>query len=308
MLIIVLPVVVYLGVYFSQSDSMKGKIAIVGSDSQQKENIRKSIEGKKKVTLEFLEQEPTKTELIKGIYLAEINFTKDNPEVISYGKEDIKRELEVNIKGEIYEGNKDDTTVQGKIIGFLVMFLFSGSVMIMDFFLTDRENGVYAKVLSGNVSYYEYIAGQLLYAICIFTIPSIIMSLMVLKILSVKLSISIGLFSLLIFLLGLLSSSFSILICTLCRNKASASMGGSAITTITCLLAGCLINIVDNNKIIGFIRNCLPQKRLIDLANNYNNEDLIFLIVIVLLFVSFSVYIGKNQYEYGKFLQVCKML
>lgn len=55
---------------------------------------------------------------------------------------------------------------------------------------------------------------------------------------------------------------FSMLVCTIFKDKASASMSGSAICMITCLLGGCLINIVDNNKIIGTIRDLIPHKRL----------------------------------------------
>ncbi|PJI09454.1 MULTISPECIES: ABC transporter permease [Clostridium] len=301
MLIIVLPIVIYFGIYFSQTDSITGKIAIVKANNKQEERVKKSVKGKEKVTLKFLSKEPTKTDLIKGIYLAEIKFKKSKPDVISYGKEDVKKGIEAAIKGKTYVDNKDNITVQGKIIGFLTMFLFFGSIMIMDFFLTDRENSVYSRVLIAKISYYEYIIGQMVYCLCVLTVPSIIMSLVIIKILSIQLRISTGLFLLLIFLVGLLSSSFSILICTLCKNKASASMMGSIVTMITCLLGGCIINIVDSNKIIGAIRECLPQKRLIDLANKYNNGDLIFLIVIILLFVSISIFVGKRQYENGDF-------
>lgn len=297
-----LPIIVSLGIYFAQTDSIKGKIAVVGASDKEEQDIKKSIEAAGKITLEFLEESPTKTNLIKGIYIAEINLEKDNIEVISYGREEVKKSIESSIKGEVYEAVKDDTTIQGKIVGFLIMFLFTGSLMTMDFFLTDRENGAYVRVLSGRLTYYEYIIGQIVYNIILLTTPTLIMSLLVLKILSVELSISIGLFCALIFLIGLLSTAFSILICTVFKDKASATMSGSAISMISCLLGGCLINIVDNNKVIGFIRNLIPQKRLIDFANNYNNEDLIFLIVIITAFILISVVMGKKQYENGKFL------
>lgn len=302
MLIIVLPLVVYGGIYFAQIDIIKGKIVVVGANSQEKESIESAIIDNEKIDLLFLDKSPSKTELIKGIYLAEINLTKDEPEVISYGKEEVKKSLEASIKGEIYLGTSDKATIQGKIIGFLTMFLLIGSIMVMDFFLTDRENGVYVRVLLGRMSYGEYMTGQILYSILVLTVPAMIMSLLVLKILSVQLSISTGIFALLILLVGLLSSSFSILISTFSKNIISASMVGSAITVITSLLGGSIVNIVDSNKIIGFLRNCLPQKRLIDLANNYNNQDLIFLSIIILVFISISLFIGKRQYENGVFV------
>ena len=302
MMIIVLPIIIYLGIYFSELDGIKGKIAIVGVNYNQEEALKNSIENDDNITLEFLEKSPSKTELIKGIYLAEINFTREEPEVISYGKEEVKKALEANMKGETYTAISNETTVQGKIIGFLTMYLFFGSLMIMDFFLTDRENGAYTRVLIGKVSYYEYIVGQILYAILTITVPSIAFSLLLLKFLAVELSISLGLFALIVLLVGVLLSSFSIAICTIGKDKVTATMGGSAIVLITSLLGGCLINIVDTNKFISAIRNCIPQKRLIDLANNFNNKDLIILLLITVFFILISVFVGKNQCENGDFV------
>ena len=141
MVVGVMPIIICLGVYFNGMDSIKGKIAVVGARIEEKEMIEGSMMDNEKVKVEFLEESPSKTELIKGVYLAEINFQGNEPSVISYGKDDIKKSLEANLKGEVYVGDDNNATVQGKIIGFLIMFLFFGATtMVMDFFLVDREN------------------------------------------------------------------------------------------------------------------------------------------------------------------------
>lgn len=302
MIFVVMPVIVYLGVYFNEMDGIKGKIAVVGATIQQEEVIIKSMGENDNITLKFMDESPTNTDLIKGIYLAEINLEESQPKVISFGKEEIKKSLEAGLKGETYEAPADTATVEGKIIGFLTMFLFFGSMMIMDFFLTDRENKVYSRVLLGTLSYYEYIIGQLIYSVIALTTPTIIISMVVIKVLAVELSISLGLFAMLILLMGVLATSFAILVSTLLKDKVAASMGGSAITMITCLLGGCLVNIVDTNKIMSFIRGFIPQKRLIDLANNFNNEDLAVLLVMIIAFILISIIVGKRQYENGDFV------
>ena len=174
--------------------------------------------------------------------------------------------------------------------------------MVMDFFLVDRENGTYTRVLSGKISYFQYITGQMLYSTVILTIPSTMWSVFILKVLNVNLEISYSLFTFLLLLVGVLSSSFGMFISTIFKDRASASMGGSIVVMITCLLGGCLINIADSNKVIGFIRNILPQKRLIDLSNNFNNTDLIFVIFSILVFGLISVILGVRQYKNGDFL------
>ena len=270
MVVGVMPIIICLGVYFNGMDSIKGKIAVVGARIEEKEMIE---------------------------------FQGNEPSVISYGKDDIKKTLEANLKGEVYVGDDNNATVQGKIIGFLIMFLFFGATtMVMDFFLVDRENGTYTRVLSGKISYFQYITGQMLYSTVILTIPSTMWSVFILKVLNVNLEISYSLFTFLLLLVGVLSSSFGMFISTIFKDRASASMGGSIVVMITCLLGGCLINIADSNKVIGFIRNILPQKRLIDLSNNFNNTDLIFVIFSILVFGLISVILGERQYKNGDFL------
>lgn len=302
MLFIILPVVVILGIHFSNIN-IKGNIAVVRASSTQEKNINDLVSnGDENIVFEFLDEIPTKTELINGVYVAAIDFTKNDAEVIAYGKSDIKNQLEANLKGQVYENVNDDSTTEGKIIGFLIMFLFFSSIMILDFFLTDRENGVYSRVLTGSLSCFQYILGQILYLILILTIPTMIVSYIVLKISNVSLNTSITNFMLLLLLVGLLSASFAIFIATIFDSKASVQIKGSMITMITCLLGGCLINIPDSNSIIAFIRECIPQKRLIDLANNINSNDMKFLLIVIFVFISISVIITKKQYENGKYI------
>lgn len=304
MVILVMPIVICLGVYFNTTDNIKGQIAVVGATVEEQTIIKDSIGDNKNIKVEFLKEHPSKTELIKGIYLAEIDFKGDKPTVISYGKEDVRKSLEAGVNGEVYVAENNDNTVQGKVIGFLIMFLFMGAIsMVMDFFLTDRENGTYTRVLSGNISYFQYIAGQILYSIIALSVPTIILTVSILKILNVDLTISYYLLIFLLLLVGMLSSSVGLLISTIFKDKISASMGGSIIVMLTCLLGGCLINFNDTNKVIGFIRDIIPQKRLIDLANNFNNSDLLFVVGTILLFIFISVILGKRQYENGIFVK-----
>lgn len=303
MIIVVMPIIISMGIYFNGADNIKGKLAVVGARSEQQEIIKDSLKDNGKIKVEFLEKSPSKTELIKGVYLAEISFKESEPKVISYGKEDIQKALEASLKGEVYVSEEDNDTVQGKIIGFLIMFLFMGAAtMVMDFFLTDRENGTYTRVLSGKISYFQYITGQMIYSLIILSIPSTVWAVLILKVLNINLDISYSLLTFLLLLVGILSSSFGMFISTIFKDRTSASMGGSIIVMITCLLGGCLINFKDTNKVIGFIRDIIPQKRLIDLSNSFNTEDLLFVICAILIFISISVILGKRQYENGDFV------
>jgi ABC-type multidrug transport system permease subunit len=128
------------------------------------------------------------------------------------------------------------------------------------------------------------------------------MSTLVLKLSSTELSIGLGLFIILLMLVGILSSAFSMIVCTIFKKRETVEMGGVGIAMLTSILGGSFVNIVDNNKAIGFVRNFIPQKRIIDLANNYNANDLIYLVVVILVFIFISVFIGRKQYESGVFI------
>jgi ABC-type multidrug transport system permease subunit len=302
MMIIGLPVIIYIAIYTSQLGGVKGQIAVVGGNYSQKEMVKKSLGNNGKLVLKFLEKSPTNTELIKGIYLEEIKFNKDKIKVTGFGNYDIKRSIEASMKGLHYAANKTETTTQGKIIGFLVMFSFIGAVYCMQLYVSDRENSIYSRVLSGRLAYYEYIIGQIMSTIIILTVPTIIMSTLVLKLSSTELSIGLGLFIILLMLVGILSSAFSMIVCTIFKKRETVEMGGVGIAMLTSILGGSFVNIVDNNKAIGFVRNFIPQKRIIDLANNYNANDLIYLVVVILVFIFISVFIGRKQYESGVFI------
>lgn len=302
MIMIALPVIIYIGIYTSGLEGIKGQIAVVGANIQQEDSVKKAMGTSDKLTLKFLKESSTNTELIKGIYLAEINFSKTEMQVISFGNDDIKKSIEASMKGEVYKGNKTETTTQGKIIGFLVMFSFMGALYCMQLFISDRESSVYSRVLSGGLSYYEYIIGQILGTIIVLTVPLIIMSLLVLKLSHTKINIGTDVFIILLVFVGVLSSAFSMIICTIFKKRESVEMGGAGIAMLTSILGGSFVNIVDNNKIVGFIRGLIPQKRIIDLANSYNVVDLIFLVVVILAFILISIVKGKKQYENGVFI------
>ncbi|MGL5150122.1 MAG: ABC transporter permease [Clostridium sp.] len=305
--LIIMPIVILLGLYFSSGDDIKGNIAMISVSNEAKEVITKGFENNDKFKIEYFEESVSKTSLIKGIYIAQVDFREiDNmgvPKITSYGNEEIKKAIESIFTGAPYEGVENKTTVVGKVIGFLIMFLLMGGVsMVMEFFLCDKENGTYTRVLSGNTSYFQYMCGQLLYSIVVLTTPATLWTVGIIMVLGINIEISYVLLGLLVILLGILSGTFAMFIATIFKDRVSASMGGSIIVMITSLFGGCLVNIEDSNKIIGFIRGLLPQKRMIDLANKFNLEDLAFIIVIIFILLFSSIIIGKKQYESGEFI------
>lgn len=302
MILFVMPFIIYFGIYFGSAKDIKGQIAIVGASEAEKTLFTQSFDGYDKIRLKFMDTEPSATELIKGIYLAQITLEDGRPEIISYGNQDIKGSLEAAFEGKTYTSSALSITTQGKIAGFLVMFFFFGGSMAMDFFLSDRDSGVYRRTLMMNVTYLQYILGQLFYTLIIFTLPSLLETFLIIKLLNVEISIGMGAFGAVILFIGLLSSSFAILVSTFCKNKLTTQMTCSAIAMISSLFGGCLIDVVDSNRLLAAVRNLIPQKRIIDLANEFGYQDMLYLLFFVLILISVSTVYGYRQYKRGDFL------
>ena len=302
MMLVVTPIIIGLGIYFSNNVEMKGKIAIIEASDMQEEAIKSVLGMQKNIELEFLNKEVGNTKLIRGEYAAQVSLKGGKIEISEFSNSEVKKSLEAMISGKEYKSEMIEVSVVAKIVGFLLMFLFFGSISVADQFLSDRENYIYTRVLQGNVSYFEYTLGQFIYIIATLTIPTILISLMTVKVFNVDIGMSTLSFIGIIFLVGLLSSSFIILISNIFKDRTAVGMNGSIIAMLTCLLSGCLISTDGQNKIVDGIRNLLPQKRLMDFANDFGSADLIFILGFIVITILGSIYIGNKDFENGVFL------
>ncbi|MGL5575574.1 MAG: ABC transporter permease [Sarcina sp.] len=301
-MLIVTPLVVGLGIYFSNNSDIKGKIAVVGVNKQEENMIKTALKANEDIELEFLDKEVENTKLIRGEYIAQLSLEGKKLEVSEFSNTEVKNVLEALLEGKIYKNEEVQISTIAKIVGFLIMFLFFGAISVADPFLSDRENKVYTRVLQGNVSYLQYTIGQLLYIILLLAIPTMIISGITITVFNVNLGINMFSFMGIIFLVGLLSGSYVVLMSNIFKNRTAVAMNTSIISMITCLLSGCLISIDGGNKIVDGIRNLLPQKRLIDFANEFGSTDLLYVLGFIVIALGLSIYIGSKDYEKGVFL------
>lgn len=302
MMLIITPLMVGLGVYFSNDVEIKGKIAVNGASTKQEEVIKTAFKENESIELEFLKDEIENTKLIRGEYVAQVTLADKNIEINEFSNTEVKNTLEALIEGKVYESEVEQVSTASKIIGFLVMFLFFGSIAVADPFLSDRENKIYTRVLQGNVSYIEYTLGQLIYTIAILGVPAMIISGIMVSVLDINLGMSTLSFMGIVFLVGLLSGSYITFMGNIFKTRTAVGMNTSIISMVTCLLSGCLISIDGGNKIVDGIRNLLPQKRLIDFANELGGTDLICVLGFIVIALGLSIYIGSKDYEKGVFL------
>lgn len=299
MIFLVMPIIIALGVYFGSNNEIKGKIALINPNIEEETMIKNIFKDSSSIDFEILDKEIKNSSLITGAYLAEVTFKDNNIIVNKYSNKEIRGLLNSIFNGESYKGKEYENNVIEKISGFLLMFLFYGALSVATLFLKDRENGVYQRVLTGNVSFLQYNLAQILYLISTITIPTIIMSVVVTKFLNVELSMSYGNFIAIIMAIGILTSSMVIFIANIFKTTSEVQMNGSIIAMISCLFSGCLMPVEGSSKFIEIIRDFLPQKRVLDFINNYNFGDLFFVMATIVLFIGVGIYIGKRNYSKG---------
>ncbi|MGL5820980.1 MAG: ABC transporter permease [Sarcina sp.] len=301
MFIIILPVIVALGVYFGSSNEIKGTIALIKPTVQEEMLFLNIFKENKGIKIETLQEEIKHTSLITGKYLAAVSFDGEKVNVAKYSNSEIKRFIEFIFYGKEYKSSMTMTTVVEKIVGFLMMFLFYGALAAATLSLQDRETGVYIRILSGNVSFFEYTIGQILYMLVIIILPASIISLSMIYLLNIDIKMSYTTFLGIIVLLGALCSSLIIFISSMFKKMDEVQMNAAIIGLITSLFSGCIMNVEGGSKIIEGIRNILPQKRLLDFVADFNISDLSFVICSSGIFIIASVYIGKVNYKKGVF-------
>ncbi|MGL4740183.1 MAG: ABC transporter permease [Sarcina sp.] len=301
MFIIILPVIVALGVYFGSSNETKGTIALIKPTVQEEMLFLNIFKENKGIKIETLQEEIKHTSLITGKYLAAVSFDGEKVNVAKYSNSEIKGVIESIFYGKEYKSSMTMTTVVEKIVGFLMMFLFYGALAAATLSLQDRETGVYIRILSGNVSFFEYTIGQILYMLVIVILPASIISLSMIYLLNIDIKMSYTTFLGIIVLLGALCSSLIIFISSIFKKMNEVQMNAAIIGLITSLFSGCIMNVEGESKIIEGIRNILPQKRLLDFVADFNISDLSFVICSIGIFIIASVYIGKINYKKGVF-------
>ncbi|MGL5616803.1 MAG: ABC transporter permease [Sarcina sp.] len=299
MVFLVMPVIIALGVYFGSNNDINGKIALINPKIEEETMIKNIFKDNLSIEFEVFDKEIKNSSLITGAYLAEVTFKDNNIQVNKYSNKEISGLLNSIFNGEKYDSKEYENNVVDKIAGFLLMFLFYGALSVVTLFLKDRENGVYQRVLTGNVSFLQYNLAQILYLITTITIPTIIMSVIVTKFLNVELNMGYGNFIAIIIAIGILTSSMVIFIANIFKTTSEVQMNGAIIAMISCLFSGCLMPVEGSSKFIEIIRGILPQKRLLDFINNYNFGDLFFVIVAIILFIGVGTYIGKRNYNKG---------
>jgi len=256
-----------------------------------------------------LEEAPAMSELVSGKYDAAVTFDAQGQyEIQTIKNDDFKQILESILRDpSAYHAKEIRTRGNGtNIVGFMIMFIFMQGISMMFMFSEDKEKKLINRIVSSPVSFTGYLCGHCFFTFAFLLAPVMLMLLAARFIFRIDMGFNLLNYLFLISLLGALATSFALFLIALFRKGDTANMVGSAIVTLTSLLAGGFYSFDKGNKILETIIKVLPQKAflsmsdLIEQGNDISSWYHYGLYIIVLTVAFFITAIVKTRKDYVK--------
>lgn len=285
--------------FFSARPAKIANVALVSTANEKVDS--------KYLTITVLDEEPPTSSMVSGTYDAIVTIDKDG----SYHVQTIKsEEVEQSILAALEHKelpNLEALATRGvgsTIIGFMLMFILMQGSVLMGMFSDDKEQKQIKRVIASPIKMSSYLFAHCLFNFCFLFFPNIILLYIIKFILNVNIGFSFLQYSMLLSLICIFATSFSLLINAIVKKGDSANMAGSSIIVLTSVLAGSFYSFDKGNVILENIIKFIPQKAYLNIVNGVEQQlvtsDTIIaaLYVIILIVIFFSVAIIKTRKDY----------
>lgn len=191
------------------------------------------------------------------------------------------------------------------ILGYMMMFLLMQGVLYARLFAEDKEKHLIERIVSGPIAFRSYITGHAVFIGLLVFVPSMLV-VTVADLMGIEVGFSIGWYAVLIAVLSLMATAFAMFINAFFIVADTANMCGSAVIVLTSVLAGSFYSISKSDSLFNNLLHILPQKDFIQFAdvlekgnvNNSNALQLLYVIIISVLFLFIAVYKTRKDYVY----------
>lgn len=287
-----------LAVYITGIAQVKGHVVFVT------ENTSETLPQSKYLSVTVLPEKPPVSSLVEQKYDAYI--TRDvsgNYSIETLRNDDFQKMLKLLLKNPDVNvaDSKTERGVGVNILGFIMMFLLMTSLANMFVFADDKEQGQLRRIAASPASFGVYLAAHCVYCLS-FALPEYLM-LVILKCCGWNIGFNLLQYALLMTVLVFLGISFSLVLNTLFRKPDNANMLGNSVTVLTSVLAGSFYSFSKDNTALNNIIKVIPQKDLMDFAQNMQNGStsghygsIGYVIVFSLALFSFSCVVLRKKY------------
>ena len=213
--------------------------------------------------------------------------------------------------GFIPEGYKSEDEIFNErgtgtnILGFLLMIILMQGVALTTFYPEDRSIKSFRRILASPVSEKTYILSQAIFTYLVLYIPSFIAIAAVNILFGVNIGFDFGNLAILLAVLVFLATAFAIFMASIMDRNINLIT--SAVSMITCVLAGSFITIGEGNKVFYFICGMLPQKAYmtliheIEMGRSYGSMtgQIIYIFIWSIAFWIMGIFISKSRMKRG---------
>lgn len=294
-----------LAIYFTSKFEMKGNIAYVTQEG--KNDIH--VEG---FHIKNINKIPSMSEFVMKKYDAAV-IPKENGqiEVKTIKEHDFKEKIERAFQQKsIGSFHQNEVRKVGtNILGYLCMFVLLESIMFMSFFTEDKENRTFTRIVSSPIRIHHYLFAHFLFTFLIVYIQILLILIVEKIVFQVNIGFSYLEYSYLLAILVMIATSFSLFMSTIIETTDNTMMLSSSIIVFTSILSGSFFALKQNDGIVDWFVQILPQKQYLSIIdgveNGYNiaryGGAITYISFIILLFFMLSIIICKKRVQEGRY-------
>jgi ABC-type multidrug transport system, permease component len=275
---------ILLAVYMTRIQQVKGHIVLVSPNAQEK-----LVERSNSLDIIVLKKKPPHSALMEQKYDAYVTIDQNGDyQIETLRNKEFKQMilfLLQNPNAKI-QNDSSDRGVGVNIIGYMMMFLLMITLSNLFAFADDKEQGQLVRIATTPASFGWYLAAHCVYCIT-FLLPEYLI-LVILKVIGWNIGFTLLEYAGLMLVLGFLGISVGLLLNTLFKKPDNANMLGSAVTVLTSVLAGSFYSFSKNNPVLDNMIKLLPQKELMNFAQNIQNGTGLHHRLSIVYVISFS--------------------
>jgi len=289
--LILMPMFIFFAVYFTNSISYQMQIGLIG-------DVKLNIEDQN-INLISLDEIPKDSEFLLNKYDVVIKYENETYEIISVKGEDYEQQIMNYLQGNIVESKEVTRGAASNILGFLMMIIGLLGVQLYLFYFEERK-GVNKRIMSTSINFPKYMLSHFLVTFLFLFLPAMIIICSAIFIFNIDILISIPSLIFVIFLLTFFSSAFGLWMNSVSKTQETAMSFGNMFAIIGSIICGGFIAVTDN-KIFNNITNFFPQKQIMLLLENLENNlpinifGIIFILVLSLFLILMAIIIEKKM-------------
>lgn len=249
------------------------------------------------VDIHYVNERPLETDLVTQKYDAFIESKDQQWSVYSYKTKDFEEQL-MHLLTNPNISLPQEKQVGETIFGFMIMFVMMEALFFTTLYGEDKESSMLQRIGLSGCSILRYFVSQSLLTV-LLTWGSTFGILIVVRLFGFDIGFRLFDYGILLFLLSVFSTAFSIMMNTL-FDKETTNLSASSLIVLTSLLSGTFYSFIGDDGIIGTCIQFLPQKVFMNLSNNIRNLqsyglEIVYLLGVSIIFYIVSIYMGKKS-------------